>query len=1012
MTVPDSVYQLVEKFTSGERTYKRADYNETQLRVEFVNPLFEALGWDVRDNTQVSHEIRVLIEGKPKRPDYGFRIGGTTHFYLETKKPSLNLKDDPSPAYQLRRYGWSGNLPISILSDFEEFIIYDCRLQPHRFEPASKARLNYYRYPDYVDDWDKLYGLFSREAVADGALRKWIEDEKPRGALGVDQAFLREMEAWRESLAKDMALHNRHLNQRELNHVVQRTIDRIVFLRIAEDRNIESYGRLQRAASEGKQIYQELKSLFNEADDKYNSGLFHFDAADKRGSNPDQLSLNIHLSNPPLRDLIDNLYYPNSPYEFSVLPADILGQVYERFLGKVIELTATGAAKIEEKPEVRKAGGVYYTPTYIVDYIVQNTVGKLLEGKTPDEAAKLRILDPACGSGSFLTGAYQYLLDWHLNYYREHPTSYRNNRRETPAGMILTTAHKRDILRNNIYGVDLDQNAVEVSKLSLLLKMLENEDESAATGRQTIMFAAGGRILPDLSDNIKWGNSLIGSDFYSGKQMDLFDDEQVLKVKPFDWKSKTTGFGDIMANGGFDAVIGNPPYIRIQTMKETAPETLPYYKKNYVSASKGNYDIYVVFVERGLQLLSEFGLLGFILPHKFFNAKYGEPLRGLIAKGQHLRKIVHFGAEQVFTGATTYTCLLFLKQSSQSEFEYLKAHDLDAWIESKTSLSGNISNSRVSSDEWNFVVGNGSNLFYRLADNYPKLGELTDIFVGLQTSADKVYIMDLIGEDQGQGLLRLYSNILKEEVTLEKEYIYPIVSGTDVVRYHQLPKRQYIIFPYDVDGDDVKIAKFSEIKAKAPRTAQYLLKNKSLLENREKGKMKHGGWYGYIYRKNMTRQQKSKLCIPRLVDFLYAAYDEKGERFLDNVDVCGIMLKESITSITPRYILGLLNSTFLKWYFPFVSAPFRGNWLSANRQFLSQLPIREIDFDNPDDVQMHDEMVKLVNEMLDLHRQLPDMTGEGRRVTEMQIEATDTAIDKLVYRLYGLSEDEVAVVGG
>ena len=145
---------------------------------------------------------------------------------------------------------------------------------------------------------------------------------------------------------------------------------------------------------------------------------------------------------------------------------------------------------------------------------MQNTVGKLLEGKTPDQAAKLRILDPACGSGSFLTGAYQYLLDWHLNYYREHPTSYRNNRRETPAGMILTTAHKRDILRNNIYGVDLDQNAVEVSKLSLLLKMLENEDESAATGRQTIMFAAGGRILPDLSDNIKWGNSLIGSDFY------------------------------------------------------------------------------------------------------------------------------------------------------------------------------------------------------------------------------------------------------------------------------------------------------------------------------------------------------------------------------------------------------------------------------------------------------------------------------------------------------------------
>ena len=400
----------------------------------------------------------------------------------------------------------------------------------------------------------------------DGALRQWIDGEKTRGALGVDQAFLREMETWREALAKDMALHNRHLDQRALNHLVQRTIDRIVFLRIAEDRNIENYGRLKRAASEGKQVYQELKILFNEADDKYNSGLFHF-GKEERSSDPDPHALNIHLSNEPLHDIIDNLYYPNSPYEFSVLPPDILGQVYERFLGKVIELTGSGGVRIEEKPEVRKAGGVYYTPTYIVDYIVENTVGKLLEGKTPEQAEKLRILDPACGSGSFLVGAYQYLLDWHLQVYRDHPERYRNRHRDTADGMILTTAEKRRILLNNIYGVDLDQNAVEVSKLSLLLKMLEHEND--ATGRQTLMFAAGGRILPDLSDNIKWGNSLIGSDFYSGRQMEIFSDEELFKVKPFDWDSKTTGFGEIMAAGGFDAVIGNPPYIRIQTMKET-----------------------------------------------------------------------------------------------------------------------------------------------------------------------------------------------------------------------------------------------------------------------------------------------------------------------------------------------------------------------------------------------------------------------------------------------------------
>ena len=257
------------------------------------------------------------------------------------------------PAFQLRRYGWSGNLAVSVLTDFEEFSIYDCRIRPLRTDKANKGRLQYRRYPDYVENWDKLYGLFSREAVADGALRQWIEGEKVRGALGVDQAFLREMEIWRESLARDMALHNRNLDQRQLNLLVQRTIDRIVFLRIAEDRNIENYGRLKRAAAESKQVYQELKILFNEADDKYNSGLFHF-GKEERTSEADQHSMNIHLSDEPLRDLIDNLYYPNSPYEFSVLPPDILGQVYERFLGKVIELSGGGAVSIEEKPEVRK----------------------------------------------------------------------------------------------------------------------------------------------------------------------------------------------------------------------------------------------------------------------------------------------------------------------------------------------------------------------------------------------------------------------------------------------------------------------------------------------------------------------------------------------------------------------------------------------------------------------------------------------------------------------------------
>ena len=222
-------------------------------------------------------------------------------------------------------------------------------------------------------------------------------------------------------LAQNIALRNPKLTQRELNFAVGRTIDRIIFLRICEDRGIEPEGQLM-ALQNGTNIYQRLIRIYYSADEKYNSGLFHFREEKDRFEPPDDLTLNLSIDDKPLKDIFKSLYYPESPYEFSVLPADILGQVYEQFLGKVIYLTAGHRAKVEDKPEVKKAGGVYYTPTYIVDYIVKNTVGKLLEGKNPGprgSASNIRILDPACGSGSFLIGAYQYLLDWHRDRYIE-----------------------------------------------------------------------------------------------------------------------------------------------------------------------------------------------------------------------------------------------------------------------------------------------------------------------------------------------------------------------------------------------------------------------------------------------------------------------------------------------------------------------------------------------------------------------------------------------------------------
>jgi len=719
------IERLVERFARNLDAYKHADYKETRVRVEFIDPFFEALGWDVR-NVQgyaeqykdVVHEDAIKVGGATRAPDYCFRVGGLRKFFLEVKKPALRIKEDVGPAYQLRRYAWSAKLPLSILTDFEEFAVYDCRQRPRPSDKVSAGRVTYLTFDQYLekDHFDGIYGVFARESVLKGSFDRYVQESKrKRGTGEVDAEFLKEIEGWRETLARNIALRNPALSVHELNFSVQRTVDRIIFLRMCEDRGIEEYGRLL-ALTGGPHIYARLGELYRQAEEKYNSGIFDFQA--------DTLSKSLAVDDRVLKPILAGLYYPQSPYEFSVLPPEVLGQVYEQFLGQVIRLTPAHRARVEEKPEVKKAGGVYYTPTYIVDYIVRQTVGKLVEGKTPRQISKLRIADPACGSGSFLLGAYQYLLDYHRQWYEEHdPARYAKGKRPAvyqapsppPLGppqlwggspppldppqpfdlaqdklwggsrggeWRLTTAEKKRILLNNIYGVDIDRQAVEVTKLSLLLKVLEGESQETL-GRQLALWRE--RALPNLGDNIKCGNSLIGPDYFEAQL--LPDEEEMRRVNPFDWEaefpevflpSPASGRG-AGGEGGFDCVIGNPPYIRIQTMKEWAPTEVEFYKQRYAAASKGNYDIYVVFVERALQLLNERGRMGYILPHKFFQAKYGQPLRQLLAGGSHLAEIIHFGDQQVFAGASTYTCLLFLDKEGNKQFRYVKAHDLDGW---------------------------------------------------------------------------------------------------------------------------------------------------------------------------------------------------------------------------------------------------------------------------------------------------------------------------------------------
>ena len=478
------IESLVERFSEQYESYKSNAYNETSTRRDFIDPFFKALGWDVDNENgyaesyrEVIHEDRLKVGNTTKAPDYSFQlVGGKALFFVEAKKPSINIKNDIPSAYQIRWYGWNARLAISILTDFEEFAVYDCTCKPLPSDSAAKARIRYLTFRDYLNEFDFIWQTFGKENVLKGSFDRYVQnDQHKKGTTTVDGEFLKSLDNWRTMLALSICRSNKQLTEDEINFIVQQTIDRIIFLRIAEDRSAEQYGNLQSSIKQGD-YYQNLLHHFKIADQKYNSGLFDFQK--------DKISQRITIDNKVIKSIVSEFYYPLCPYEFSVLSVEILGSAYEQFLGKSISLSKSGRATIEEKPEVRKAGGVYYTPQYIVDYIVKHTVGKLIENKTPKEVSEIKICDPACGSGHFLIGAAHRLA--------KRLATVRSGEDEPS---IASVQHAlRDVVGRCLYGVDINPMAVELCKTSLWMDAMEP-----------------GRSLAFLDHRIKCGNSLLGT---------------------------------------------------------------------------------------------------------------------------------------------------------------------------------------------------------------------------------------------------------------------------------------------------------------------------------------------------------------------------------------------------------------------------------------------------------------------------------------------------------------------
>ncbi|HAO22630.1 MAG TPA: restriction endonuclease subunit M [Desulfobacteraceae bacterium] len=996
MTIPEKIRNLVETFDYNLESYKKTTYNETQARREFIDPFFEELGWDIANKQgyaeaykDVIHEDAIKIGGHTKAPDYCFRIGGARKFFLEAKKPAVNIREDIEPAYQLRRYGWSAKLPLSILTDFEEFAVYDCRIKPVRTDKASHSRILYMKYTDYEQRWDEIANIFSRQAILKGSFDKYAQSQKiKKGTSEVDAAFLQEIERWRDLLARNIALRNPNLSQRQLNFSVQQTIDRIIFLRICEDRGIERYGRLMNLQN-NDHVYQQLFQLFTEADDKYNSGLFHF-RKEKARENFDNLTPKLNIDDKILKDILKNLYYPDSPYEFSVLPADILGQVYEKFLGKVIRLTPKHQAVVEEKPEVRKAGGVYYTPTYIVNYIVKETIGKLLEGKHPAAVRNIRLLDPACGSGSFLIGAYQFLLDWHLNHYvSDNPEKWATGkkpvlRRTDKGAWRLTTDERKRILLNNIYGVDIDSQAVEVTKLSLLLKVLEGEDEHSLV-RQRAMFQE--RVLPDLANNIRCGNSLIGPDFYDNQQINL-NQEDMYRVNVFDWNAE---FPEIMKTGGFDAVIGNPPYVNIDDTWGKGDQRLKYIKRMYYSVYNDKTDILYYFFTKAVQLSKS--QIGFIVSRAFLEAYKADKLRRWLAEQTQIVEIMDFRNHYVFQGVGITTAIILLdkvRHNSKTNIYQLKINTIDSpdIINDKNNNQFfkhlSVNQNVFKAEPWIFAEKSVEAIIKKTDEQGKPLGTVLIIGQGMQTGRNNIFGKLSIDQIKSWGLKR--------------EQYFTRARNSDIARYHINNSGEILLY----------LENFKNFKSLPKAVQDYLKTYEKELKKRAAYKRGDCEWWRYTWPLHKHYFQRNKLYCPYLANSNRFAFDNQKE-FLGLTDT--IVLYDNNQNESLLYLMGLLNSKLLTFRFKYIAKLKSNGIFEYFWNSVSKLPIRLINFDIPSDKILYDKMIVLVQQILALHKQLAQAKlPQAKTTIQRQIDATDRQIDRLVYELYGLSEEEIKIV--
>jgi len=882
------IQELVSKYEQVKLSGRIDKYSEQDTKDSFIRPMFEALGWDFDEREEVSKEEFVNSAG---RVDYGIYLNNQPKLFIEAKKLGADIHK-PEFAEQAIRYCFNRVVTWAVLTDFESLKVFNAQ---NVSENLSNKLYFEIPYTQYVERFDQLWQL-SKESFETGLIDKEaMKVGKLQQKITVTEQLAKDLNEIRDLLTHNLHSWNPGVSPSDLDEGVQKLLDRLIFLRVAEDRGIEEpilkqLIRDYKNTSAGKKhLYESMIAKFRELDDIYNSGLFSQHPFEK-----------WEEYSGATEKAIDILYGKSGYYEydFKFIPSDVLGQVYENYLGHLLSKSRKGLT-LDVSAKKRKEQGIYYTPSYIEDYIVEQALKPVLDKcHSVAELKAIKVLDPACGSGSFLIKAMEMIEKKYVEF-----------------GARKGEGIRLQVLLDNIYGVDLDEKAVEIARLNLVINSLETRMK-----------------LPGLEQHIKNGNSLISG---TDEELKNYFGKNYSDKKPFNWEEE---FPEVFnrPNPGFDVIISNPPYIGV---KEQESDFRNYIKSEYKTA--GGADIYVAFIEKSMQMIRASGTLGIICPNKFFGADYGKNIRLLIRDKYFINKIWDLKDEKVFSEALISTIVLIIEKAQSTKVTTIK-------------------------------IGNNE-LHQNIFDDNGKIQIESDDQA--KTVIDKIGKSKIYLKDMGQ----VRTGIMGFEYWKMKEIITSDSSTNSVRLYTNGNFRRYT----DI-WETQEISLFKDKYQKPTISLDNSFLNKNTIE---------------------LFKTKPKLILRGVSQQVSAIYDDTG---------CGMLV--AVHTFVPKtksdgwYLMAIINSKLINWLHlkTFYSVRIPQGSLKYPISFYSHIPIANLKTDQKN------ELGGLSSNIYKLSNTLNNYEEGSNKWNQLksEIEKTDKQIDQLVYKLYGLTGEEVKIVEG